>query len=88
MINGVMGISTFIVLSAFAHPIARLLTSDEEMARETAAVLPLIGAMELADSQVSLFYGIFRASGLQATGAVLNFAVQVRSLCIKACGGL
>lgn len=62
---------------AFRHVLVHIFTSDRDIAEAASKVLPVLACFNLFDSTVSMIFGVFRASGQQSTGAVLNFFTQV-----------
>lgn len=64
-------------LVAFRHVLVHMFTSDRDIAEAAYNVLPVLACFNLGDSIVSQAFGVFRASGQQSTGALLNFFTQV-----------
>ncbi|KKA29865.1 hypothetical protein TD95_000412, partial [Thielaviopsis punctulata] len=62
----------FAVLMGFRHSIAYLLTQDEKVVEISAAVMPVLATMQLADAMAAGAHGLLRGIGQQHIGSYTN----------------
>eukprot|EP00124_Ichthyophonus_hoferi_P000048 Ihof_evm1s2 gene=Ihof_evmTU1s2 len=67
------GVGNCIILASCRNILPYVFTGDVDIAKATATVLPIMAAYQLADCQMCVFGGIFRGTGYQKYGAILNF---------------
>uniref|UniRef100_UPI00398E7B88 multidrug and toxin extrusion protein 1-like n=1 Tax=Pristiophorus japonicus TaxID=55135 RepID=UPI00398E7B88 len=70
--TGFCALVTFVTLVAIRNVVGYIFTTDKEIIRLVAALLPVIAANELFDSMACLNGGVLRGAGKQKLGALVN----------------
>lgn len=80
IVGSALGVFNMLMLSVFRNYIPRLYTSDPDVIRLAAGVLPLCAAFQLFDALAAVCNGLLRGLGKQEVGGYINlFAYYVVS---------